>query len=155
MILRIFLTISPYVSPICVSLENPISREAAEVYDQKTVVVRGFLYSHPSGQLVLSHRPDLKSCCIGSEALNDQQLLVEGEFLPTLTAVDLKGVFYINSFADENEKSQFTPRYLLKNVELTNTSGTRFNYIWLILSGFFFSAYHFLKKNGEMQSRDN
>lgn len=46
------------------------------------VQIRGFLYATDEGQLVLASEPNLKSCCVASEAKKADQLFISGDILP-------------------------------------------------------------------------
>lgn len=63
------------------------------------IQIRGFLYQANGGQTVLASEPNLKTCCVGSEAKRTKQLLVEGVHLPNAPsdlAVNLIGTLEID-----------------------------------------------------------
>jgi len=69
--------------------------------------VRGFLYRTGDGGWILAPQPDLKSCCVGSEARRDEQLIVVGweeESAPN-RAVSLLGTIEDRHFYIEEQKS--------------------------------------------------
>lgn len=109
-----FLHILLHASPLTISLEQPISPERAESYHEKFVTVRGFLYQQDANNVILSHQPNLKSCCVGSTTLSDRQLIINEpiSFSNSLTVNTLQGIFYV----DQQNASE--KRFMLKNVEI-------------------------------------
>ncbi len=75
------------VSPLCVVAEVPpaplsfheLGSVASDALDQQVVQIRGFLYTADDGQQILAAEPNLKSCCVASEAKIGQQIVVLGE----------------------------------------------------------------------------
>ena len=65
-------------------------------WHEKEVALRGFLYRDSSGQLILAHEPNLKSCCIGKK---EKQVLVftsqNVQQVPK-NAITLQGEFVVN-----------------------------------------------------------
>ncbi|MFI5344137.1 MAG: hypothetical protein ACHQUC_07950 [Chlamydiales bacterium] len=97
-----------------ISLEKPLGEEAT-AYNERLVNVRGFLYRHSSGELILASQPNLKSCCVGSQQLVYQQILVHGSLDPEAQAVTLQGIFKIDP--QYNDQGQITSLYRLENGE--------------------------------------
>lgn len=57
--------------------------------------LRGFLYQDSQGQWILSDVANLKSCCINVPAKAAQQVLLEGNLLPTSRVITVKGTLQI------------------------------------------------------------
>lgn len=108
----LFLSVS--TSLLQISLEKPIGEEAVD-FNNRLVNVRGFLYHNSSGELILASQPNLKSCCIGSQGLVYQQILVRGKLDPEAQVVTLQGIFKIDP--QHNEQGQIIRLYSLENAE--------------------------------------
>lgn len=75
------------------SLQN-LSHEQLNSYANQKVQIRGFLYPLNEDKWILSSEPNLKSCCIGSKAKSQQQLIVKGKFENVSdSVVTLEGIF--------------------------------------------------------------
>lgn len=107
-----------YALPIQISLDKPIEEVDAAIYDRQIVEVRGFLYQNSEGQLVLANQPNLKSCCVGSQALIRQQIRVYGLMKPNLSVVTLQGIFHLS--ADSNNEIGSLPYYSLKEPKVVS-----------------------------------
>lgn len=44
------------------------------------ITIRGFLYESQDGSYVLAPQPNLRSCCVGSDAKAKEQIVVNGSF---------------------------------------------------------------------------
>lgn len=102
------------VSPLYISLNQPITAEQAGIYQNRLIQVRGFLYHLPSGELILADQPNLKSCCIGSKHLAEHQIQIKGNISLQSNAVTLQGVFRV-------QKDSLLP-YYLDDPQLIETS---------------------------------
>jgi len=127
MFLLLFLTVQLNTVPLEFSLNQPISLEEAQQFDQHPVSVTGFLYTHSSGYQILAHQPNLKSCCIGSKSLAYQQLLVTPSLPESLAAVQVQGVFSLNS-----QKNAESFPYLIRNAEIKHSSPQAQIRIWMV-----------------------
>ena len=127
MFLLLFLNVQLYTAPLEFSLNQPISLEEAQQFDQHPVSVTGFLYTHPSGYQILAHQPNLKSCCIGSKSLAYQQLLVIPPLPESLAAVKIQGIFSLNS-----QKNAENFPYLIRNAEIKQSSPQTQMLIWIV-----------------------
>ncbi|MBA3722963.1 MAG: hypothetical protein H0W88_11280 [Parachlamydiaceae bacterium] len=65
--------------------------------NEKKVQIRGFLYNAENGSLIFASQPNLKSCCVGVDAKESEQIVVYGSIKPSSHAVLLEGVFVIDS----------------------------------------------------------
>ena len=73
-------------------LEKPI--DYIETIQGKRVEIRGFLYETKQSQAILAAEPNLKSCCVGSEAKKHKQIVVKGDVSSAIdrtTAVNIQG----------------------------------------------------------------
>lgn len=128
------LLLSMSASVLHISLEKPLGEEAVD-YNNQFVNVRGFLYHHSSGELILASQPNLKSCCVGSQQLVSQQILVHGNMHPEAQAVTLQGTFKIDP--QYNEQGQIVSLYRLENaVKLTSDHSLLFPILALLAIGF-------------------
>jgi len=62
------------------------------------VKIRGFLYRSETGRTILAKEPGLRTCCIGSAAQADRQVVVEGlqemPKGPSYQVIALEGILY-------------------------------------------------------------
>lgn len=126
-----------------IALDKPIELEDAKIYNHQRVELRGFLYRNQEGELVLSHRPDLKSCCIGSKALINQQIFIHGPIIPSSQAITLKGIFQIEPKYDE--KGQMIRIYSLKEAEIVPTKHSYWMFFLIIAICLFCFCVYFRK----------
>lgn len=65
--------------------------EIVDSMPQRHVQMRGFLYKTETGEFILASEPNLKSCCISTDAKRDRQVVVVGkemlEMTPSLTVL--------------------------------------------------------------------
>lgn len=123
---------SPNVQAIIpISLEKSIGLEEAQAYHEQIVQVRGFLYPLESGELILAHQPNLKSCCVGAQSLINQQILVQDKVSTSLSAIQLKGIFLLDPHY--NAKHELTSLYTLKQVEVLSTGLSTFSIVSFLL----------------------
>lgn len=88
------------------SLDDSLA-ELKDKYDKRPVRIRGFLYRSQDGRWVLASEPNLKSCCVGSEAKAMQQIIVDGRFeKQSLEPVIVEGVFLVEAVSG-NRKELF------------------------------------------------
>lgn len=109
-------------------LPNDSSQDAAVVhlkrslasFHQKTVLMRGFAYKTPEGQVILSSEPNLKSCCVASHDKIAQQVFLQGDFsLPEFhRAVAVRGTFIVEPKWDSS--GTLTQLYRLENASLAS-----------------------------------
>lgn len=92
-------------------------------YHNQPVTLRGFLYKSQDERWILSARPNLKTCCVGSEANILSQVEVHGQSLSASPdkVVALHGVFRIKPSVVQNRLEAL---YYLSDAEITvdNTS---------------------------------
>jgi hypothetical protein len=90
-----------------------------EAQNGQKVQISGFAYQAKNGQWILSPDPQLKSCCIGSVAKAQQQIVLEGTFfsLPPAKALIIEGDLVIDS-------SQSIGYYSLYDIKILNDSST-------------------------------
>ena len=94
--------------------------------DGSTIQIRGFLYTANGGQTVLASEPNLKTCCVGSEAKRKKQVAVHGDRLPTASsdfAVTLIGLLEV----DPNGQFLFS----LKNSAVAESSQQNLS-LWIL-----------------------
>lgn len=123
--------------PQHLSLDHPIEIEMAKNLHNQQVIVRGFLYQNSENKWILAHQPNLKSCCIGKEALMSQQIFVEGSMSPTLQAVTLQGRFQVNPTFNQN--GNFKEMYFLDQAIVVSSDYSYGIYLLILLmcAGFF------------------
>lgn len=135
-----------------ISLDRPIELEEAKVYSSQRVEVRGFLYQNEAGAFILAHRPNLKSCCLGSQALMNQQLFVQGSIVPTSQAITVRGIFLIDPHYDKGDRT--TRLYILDQAEVvaTNHSYRAIYFVFFALSAFLVVYFFYKKRFKKMAS---
>ena len=109
-----------------------LSFEALKNWRQQDeqVQLRGFAYETPGGEWILSSDPHLKSCCIGSVAKADQQVVLHG-----LSALPGKGKVVVVEGMLSLHLERETGRYTMDNPRIIENA----SYPWLTLSlGTFF-----------------
>lgn len=85
--------------------------------DQLSVEMRGFIYSAEDGRKILSPTPNLKTCCVGSQAkIADQIVIGSYHTLPNTTkAITLRGKLSV--VPTYNEKKQLISIYRIDHVK--------------------------------------
>jgi hypothetical protein len=74
-------------------------------YHNQKVCIRGFLYRTPEGITYLAAEPDLKTCCVGSQAkISRQIMLVDHEiaFVNDGRVKEIQGRFEVQPLKDDN-----------------------------------------------------
>lgn len=68
--------------------------ESMEEVHGKNVEIRGFLYER-EGLKILSHEPNLRTCCVGAKGKREKQILLSGNFETTHSnyPVTIRGLF--------------------------------------------------------------
>lgn len=114
-----------YTEPLRIEFSDLIHSD----FQGKEVIIRGFLYRHPSGRLILAPQPNLKSCCVG--AAKSQEQIDVGVDLELLDEVaDLKGILHIKSPFNTGE--EVIGHYFLKGAVILDDKAS-INKFWITI----------------------
>jgi hypothetical protein len=110
------------------SQPNQVRWERNHPYQEKEVVVRGFISSCPSGGWVLLGRPDVKSCCVEKSDKAGPCIYIDGDWRETTQsqAIAMTGLFKVTIIQESNpaELNSMKIRYQLEDTKLYNESNT-------------------------------
>lgn len=111
------------------------------------VQVRGFWYPLSVDDGILAPHPQLKSCCLQAPAKIEQQLLIKGKALSSLSsqrALTIEGIFRIQPFY--NSKGELVQFFVLEQAKEVPQHNYSINWVLLIGAGLIiFISWLFLK----------
>lgn len=100
------------------------------------VEIRGFLYQNNKGSWVLASEPNLRTCCVGSQANLHRQIFIKGEFAKppfTTRAVAVQGRFHISP--EINEKGELIQLFALNNPSIASNDMSPWLVAFLFVTG--------------------
>lgn len=112
--------------------------------DQLSVEMRGFIYSAEDGRKIFSPTPNLKTCCVGSQAkIADQIVIGSYHVLPDTTkAITLRG--NLSVVPTYNEKKQLISLYRIDHVNTVENTTDLSLVIGVIIVAVLFSLIYWL-----------
>jgi hypothetical protein len=118
------------------SFENANETGMLSSLQGQIVQVRGFWYPLSVDEGILASQPQLKSCCLQTPAKIEQQLLVKGKSLSSLSpqkALTLEGIFQIQPA--HNSKGELIQFFILNQAK--EVARPNYSISWVILTGAF------------------
>ncbi len=87
-------------------------------YNKEKVSIQGYVFKSPGGEWILASRPDIKSCCIGSEREVFNQVYLECKTDPTFHNQQVKAEGNFNVEVLENGDGKLVRVYSLKDAKV-------------------------------------
>lgn len=99
-------------------VEVTINQLADSSWDGSEIEIRGFLYPQSEHQWILSSEPALKTCCVASRDLVQQQIFISGDFSHVSygQAVVLRGTFLMKPRWDD--QGRLLQMYVLEGASM-------------------------------------
>lgn len=142
-----FFLLTPFLAFSAEIKWDSLEENAATFLDLQEVEIRGFYYISLEGQAFLAKQPNLKSCCIGSKKLIQEQIALSKPLINnTSGAITVKGKLRINSKHGHAYEEPYL--YFLEEPEIVNKQSHsiwRGLIIFSILTVFFAYLYYFDK----------
>ncbi|WP_068471294.1 hypothetical protein [Candidatus Protochlamydia phocaeensis] len=119
--------------PETVSFEQLLDPAKRAAYQNQFIQIKGFPYQTSGGQWILAAQPNLRSCCIGTQATISNQLFLKMPLadLPTQHALFIRGLFKEDPVYDREGK--LIQLYVLDQAEIV--SHPSFPFTALSISG--------------------
>lgn len=111
--------------------------------NNQLIEIRGFLYQDPtSSRWILAAEPNLRTCCIGSRAKANSQIVLPDDFstTPSHAAVTIRGVLYKDGDIYRFKKASIT----------SQPKSATWTIIWLLIPVLCLISFYYKKRKNKM-----